>query len=167
MREKKRQEKIEEQETQGATDQEKQSEEASWQAKAQEFENNYKRALADYQNLEKRMREERRTLVLEANKDLLLRFLPILDTLMLAQQHDQNPTLTIVVDQFLNTLKSENVTKVKTVGEKFDPTTMEVVTTGEGKEGIVIQEVRAGYFLNDKLLRPAQVIVGSVKEKSD
>lgn len=139
---------------------------AEWKEKAQEFENKFKRAIADYQNLEKRMRDERGMLVLSANKELLLRFLPILDTLILAQQHDQNPTLGIVVNQFLDTLKSEHVTKVKTVGEKFDPETMEVVTTLDGKEGIVIQEVRAGYLLHDRLLRPAQVIVGNGEKKA-
>jgi len=131
---------------------------------AREFENKYLRVLADYQNLEKRMREERILLLQSANRDLLLKFLPILDTLVLAQQHEENKTLSIVVAQFLNIAKAEGMTAIKVLGEQFDPTVMEVIATQEGKEGIVIQEVRTGYLLHDRLLRPAGVIVGSGKK---
>ncbi len=130
------------------------------------WESKYYRALADYQNLEKRVRDEKGEIIRASNKDLLLRFLPILDTLELAQQHEENSTLKVVIDQFLATLKSDEVTKIQTVGKEYDPMTMEVVTTGKGKEGVVIQEVRTGYLLHDKLLRPAQVIVGNGEKES-
>ena len=106
------------------------------------------------------MKDGRIELVTSANRDLLLRFLPILDTLVLAQQHAENPAFKVVITQFEETLKSEGAVKIKAIGEQFDPNFMEVVTTGEGREGIVIQEVRPGYLLHDRLLRPAQVIVG-------
>jgi len=128
---------------------------------ARVWESKYYRALADYQNLDKRVRDERGEIIKASNRELLLRFLPILDTLELAQKHEENSTLKVVITQFLTTLTSEGVTKITTIGKEYDPMTMEVVTTGEGKKGIVIQEVRAGYLLHDKLLRPAQVIVGS------
>lgn len=133
--------------------------------KARDLENKYIRVLADYQNLEKRMREERIQLFQSANKDLLLKFLPILDTLVLAQQHEENKTLSIVVAQFLNIAKAEGMIAIKVLGEQFDPTIMEVIATQEGKEGIVIQEVRTGYLLHDKLLRVAGVIVGNGQKK--
>ncbi len=135
-----------------------------------EWQNKYKRALADYQNLEKRVREERGDLIRSANRDILLRFLPILDTLLMAEAHTKDQTLSVCVQQFLDTLKSENVTRIKTVGEQFNPEIMEVITTGPGKEGVVMSEVRSGFLLHDKLLRPAQVIVGNgekeIKEKN-
>lgn len=130
------------------------------------WESKYYRALADYQNLEKRVRDEKGEIIRASNKDLLLRFLPILDTLELAQKHEENSTLKVVIDQFLATLKSDGVAKIPTVGEDYDPMTMEVVTTGKGKEGVVIQEVRTGYLLHDKLLRPAQVIVGNGEKEN-
>lgn len=130
-----------------------------------EMEGRYKRALADYQNLEKRIRDERGEIIRSANREIILRFLPIFDTLELAQQHDTNQTLKVVASQFSDILKAEGAVRIKTVGEKFDPMTMEVVSAGEGKEGVVIQEVRSGYLLHDKLLRPAQVIVGQGKSK--
>jgi molecular chaperone GrpE len=131
------------------------------------WENKYRRAIADYQNLEKRSRDERGDVIRSANRDLLLRFLPILDTLLIAGEHSKDQTLAICTAQFLDTLKSEGVTKLKTIGEKFDPQQMEVISTAEGKEGIVMSEVRAGFLLHDKLLRPAQVIVGQGEIKKE
>src|SRR5579871_3686591 len=55
--------------------------------KITDLENQYRRALADYQNLEKRTREERGEWIRSGNKELLLRLLPVLDILMLAAKH--------------------------------------------------------------------------------
>jgi molecular chaperone GrpE len=125
-----------------------------------EFEAKYKRALADYQNLEKRVAEQRVELIQGANKDLLLRLLPVLDTLILAKQHANDKTIEVTVNHFLDTLKSEGVTRIDTVGKDFDPLLMEGIATEEGEEGKVINEARAGFMLHDKLLRAAQVTVG-------
>jgi molecular chaperone GrpE len=124
----------------------------------------YKRALADYQNLEKRVSEQRLELIKGANKDLLLRILTVLDTLLLAQQHVADKNLDVSINHFLDVLKSEGLTRIKTIGEKFDPMLMEAITVEEGDEGKVINEVRAGFLLHDKLLRAAQVTVGAAKQ---
>ncbi|MGH7204336.1 MAG: nucleotide exchange factor GrpE [Candidatus Levyibacteriota bacterium] len=123
-------------------------------------ENKYRRALADYQNLQKRTQEDRQQWILGANRELLLRIMTVLDTLMLAQQHVQNKNLEVSIQQFLDVLKSEGVTKIETKDKKFDPHLMEAIATGEGKEGEVIEELRAGFLLHDKLLRAAHVKVG-------
>ena len=128
--------------------------------KAEDFENNYKRALADYQNLQKRVSEEKSEWIRSANKDLLLRLLPVLDTLILAEKHLKDQGLTVSINHFLDTLKAEGVTRIKTVGEEFNPHLMECVTTEDGEENKVLDELRAGYLLYDKVLRPAQVKVG-------
>lgn len=125
-----------------------------------EWENRYKRALADYQNLEKRVASQRRELILSASKGILERLLPVLDTLQLAEKHTKDQGLTVSIQQFLDVLKAEGVEKIESVGKKFDPVTMEAVGTGEGSDGKVIEEARSGYMLNEILLRPAQVIVG-------
>jgi molecular chaperone GrpE len=127
--------------------------------KIDECEAKYKRALADYQNLEKRTREERGEWIKSANRDLLLRVLPVLDTLMAGSQYDDNQAIKVTLQQFLDILKAEGVVRIETIGKKFDPHIMECVEKiGEGDE--VIAEVRAGYMLYDKLLRAAQVKVG-------
>lgn len=125
----------------------------------EEVDAKYKRALADYQNLEKRVRDERSGYVLRANEQMLLRIIPVLDTLMLAKKHDDNPTLAVSISQFLDVLKSEGVTKIETEGKPFDPHLMEGLEKVEDGD-IVVEEIRPGYMLYDKLLRPAQVKVG-------
>jgi molecular chaperone GrpE len=135
--------------------------------KVTDLDNKYKRALADYQNLEKRVREERSEWIKSANQQLLLRLLPALDTVMLASQHTEDKGIKATVDHFLSTLQSEGIEKIETKDKEFDPSTMEVIQTMDGKDGKVLQEVRAGYILYGKLLRPAQVVVGQVKTEEN
>ena len=121
----------------------------------------YKRALADYSNLQKRSREERVEWARSANKDLLLRILVVLDTLMLAYQHIQDANLKVSIQQFLDVLKAEGVTKIETVGQDFDPNLMEAISSEAGEEGKVLTEMRSGFMIHEKLLRAAQVTVGN------
>jgi len=137
--------------------------------KIEELENQVKRTLADYRNLENRVRNERGEWMLKANKQLLLNILPVLDTLMLANKHSQSKDqgLNLSVQQFLDILRKEGVIKIGTIGKNFDPNLMEGVVTIEGEEGKVIEELRTGYTLYDKVLRPAQVAVGSAKQNKE
>lgn len=137
--------------------------------RVEELENQNKRLLADYRNLENRVGNERGEWILKANKELLLNLLPVLDTLMLANKHNQGKeqSLSLSLQQFLDILKKEGVVKIDTVGKNFDPNLMDGIATGEGEEGKVIEEMRAGYMLYDKVLRPAQVKVGSGKQNKE
>lgn len=140
-------------ETEGIKDSEEQK-------KIEELEHQVKRYLADYQNLQRRVQEEKYQWVRSANKELLLKLLPVLDTLMLAQKHIQDKGLELSIDQFLKALEAEGVKRIKTGGEKFNPHEMEAIGTAEGEKEKVIEEVRAGFMLYDTVLRTAQVIVG-------
>jgi len=124
------------------------------------LENQLKRALADYQNLEKRISEEKTNWIKSSNKDLILRLLPGLDSLLLALKHTEDEGVRLSVKHFLDTIESEGVKKIETEGQDFDPNLMEAVGTAPGDEGKVFEEVRAGYTLNNQVIRPAQVIVG-------
>ncbi len=130
------------------------------QQQTKEFETQYKRALADYQNLQKRVNEEKGNWARLSNRELILRLLPVLDTLILANQHDKNTSIMVSINHFLDVLKAEGVTRIETIGKEFDPEHMEALGTEDGEEGKVIKEVRAGYMMYDTLLRPAQVLVG-------
>ena len=134
---------------------------AELEARIADIDAKYRRAIADYQNLEKWMKEQRGEWIKSANRELLLRLLPVLDTLLLAQLHSEDKTLQVTVGHFLDILKSEGVTKIETVGKEFDPHIMEAISATEGKENTVIQELRPGFRLHDKVLRPAQVTVGN------
>ncbi len=124
------------------------------------LENQLKRALADYQNLEKRIVAEKSEWIKMANKDLILRLLPGLDSLILAKKHTKDEGVIVSIKHFLDALEAEGIKKIETEGQEFDPNTMEVVSTTEGKENMVVDELRAGYTLYGTVIRPAQVVVG-------
>ncbi len=128
--------------------------------KLESAEEKYKRALADYQNLVRRTGEQKIEWARSSNRDLLLKLLPVLDTLMLAQKHIQDKGLEISVNQFLKLLEEEGVTRIKTIGEEYNPHVMEAVGTLKGENNKVIEEARAGFMLYDAVLRSAQVLVG-------
>ena len=129
--------------------------------KYEELENQLKRTLADYQNLEKRVAEDRAEWIKMANKQLLLRLLPALDGLMLAEKHTKDQGIALSIKAMLDALKTEGVEKIEVAGKDFDPNTMECVQVIEGKEnGKVAEELRAGFTLYGKVLRPTQVAVG-------
>lgn len=143
---------------------EKQKEIEVLKQKVLELEGNYKRAFADYQNLQRRTQEQKIEIIKSASKDLVLKILPILDILILATKHFKDKSLELIISQFLKVLEEEGITKIKTVDEKFDPNTMECVTTKTGEDGKVLEEVRFGFMIYELVLRPAQVIVGKKEE---
>ena len=130
------------------------------------IENQLKRALADYQNLEKRIQTEKQDWIKMANKDLLLRLLPGLDSLLLAEKHTSDEGVKLSVKHFLDIFQEIGVQKIETVGKDFDPNLMEAVATTVGEEGKVLEEVKSGFALFDSVLRPAQVVVGRQVEGS-
>lgn len=137
----------------------KRNETKELQEKVQDLENQLKRAVADYQNLEKRVSEEKSEWIKMANRDLLLKLLPVFDSLILAQRHIQDEGLNLSVKQFLDVLRDVGVERINTQNQTFDPSKMEAIEK-TGDEGKVIDETRAGFTLFGKMLRPAQVKVG-------
>jgi len=138
----------------------KQEEKKQEDVRYEVLEHQLKRALADYQNLDKRSKEEKGEWIRSASKDLLLRLLPVLDTLMMASQHSADENLKVALLQFQEVLALERVVLIQTRGKEFNPATMECIVTEEGEEGKVIGELRPGYMLYESVLRPAQVKVG-------
>lgn len=137
--------------------------------KIEELDNKYKRAMADYQNLEKRVREEKREWALTANRELLLHLLPVLDTLILTKKHIkvQDEGLSLSIKQLEDLLKKEGVEKIDAVEKQFDPKTMQCVETKEGEEGKILEEAQTGYMMYDDILRAALVIVGKKKTEEE
>lgn len=132
----------------------------SGEAKHQEIENQLKRALADYQNLERRVAEERKLLSQLTAAILVEKFLPILDNLESAQAHLNDQGLEIVIKQFKDVLTSEGVEEIQAEGQQFDPNLHEAIEVAEGPdEGRIVKVERKGYKLNDKVIRPAQAVV--------
>ena len=129
-----------------------------------DLEHQLKRALADYQNLERRIDEERRLLSHLSSALVIEKLLPVLDNLESAQKHLKDEGLEIVTKQFKEVLVSEGVEEIVSEGSPFDPNLHEATEILESeKDGIVLKVLRKGYKINDKVLRPAQVAVGRGK----
>ncbi len=130
------------------------------QEQLDEVTNNWKRALADYQNLEKRVQSEKEEIIKFANKDLILKILPVLDSLNKLAEHTNDEGTKLVLRQFHDILSKEEVQKIEVIGKDFNPEEMECIEVATGEENKVLKEVRPGYKMKDKIIRPAQVVVG-------
>ncbi len=130
---------------------------------AEEFKNKYLRALADYQNLEKRVDEERFELMKMANKNLLVKILPFLDNLEKAEIFIKDQGLKISKDNFLQILLDAGLEEIDILNRDFDPVSAEAVDIVPGKEeNKVIEILRKGYKFGDKIIRVAQVKVSKI-----
>lgn len=125
-----------------------------------ELEDQLKRAVADYRNLERRSSEERIEEIKFANKNLVEALLPAFDTLILAGRYTEDQNIKLTIDRVIEILKDNGIEKIDTNGAKYNADTMEAIEMVNGAEGIVIEELRPGFLLRGKLIRPAQVKVG-------
>ena len=139
--------------------------------KAADLEAQLKRALADYQNLEKRISEGRSELTSFVGGELIKRMLPVLDHLEQAlagisedeRQSGWARGVELAVKEFEGVLQSEGLDEIPADGV-FDPALHEAVDTRDGENNMILEVVRKGYNLNGKVLRPAQVVVGRKSE---
>lgn len=127
--------------------------EAQWKEK-------YFRALADYQNLEKHIREVRGQEIKYAGKTVIEKLLPVVDVLEKVAQISTDQGIQLAVKLFWDVLKNEGVKKIEVIGKKFDPHTMECIEVVDGENEMVKEEVSPGYMIYEKLLRPSGVKVG-------
>jgi molecular chaperone GrpE len=148
--------------------------------KTKEAQENYDRFLrlaAELENIKKRQEREISELRQFANENLLKELLPVLDNLERAQEHGRQSEapealmegLDLVNQDFLKVLGRFGVTPINSVGERFDPAYHHAVMEEEAPEvedQTVLKELQKGYFLQNRLLRPAMVVVSRNTEKS-
>ena len=125
-----------------------------------ELSDNLKRALADYQNLERRVLNERSDLIKYANQELLKKLLPSFDNLYLAEKYIKDEGIKLTVQKLTESLEEVGVKRISVENNRFDPNSMECIEVVEGEKDMVVEEVMPGFMLFDKVIRPAQVKVG-------
>ena len=138
--------------------------------RSKELEDMLKRTLADYQNLERRIEEERRMLSKLSSLLLIEKLLPILDNLESAQMHINDEGLELVIKQFKEVLSSEGISEIQADGQTFDPNLHEAIEIQEGQEdNKIVKVINKGYKIDDKVIRPAKVVVvrKNVQKQSD
>lgn len=132
--------------------------------KLSDLENKWKRALADYDNLKKRLEREKEEFVKFSTAGLLDKLLPVLDSLEKWYGQKKEEGVKLILEQFRKVLESEGLKEIEAVGKTFDPLMMDAVAMGKGEKNKVIEVIMKGYQLNGKVLRPAKVKVGAGKE---
>ena len=137
--------------------------------KYNELDDRYKRVLAEFENFKKRSQKERELLYNSVLGDIILGMLPAMDNLenaMKAECKDENykQGIELVYKQFKDFLEKHGVQEIPAIGETFDPSVHEAVSSVQddtkGPQEIV-QEYRKGYKIGTKVIRHSMVVVAN------
>lgn len=145
---------------------------------ASEYKRHLQSLAADFENYRKRIEKEREDFIKFSKEDLIYEFLPILDNFEMALHHVKNTTepkkiiegIELVERQFHNILKKEGLEVIETKGKKFNPHIHEAIMheeTDKHPEGFIVEELRKGYTLSGKIIRPAQVKISKKKRRNE
>lgn len=137
----------------------------------QELNDKYLRHAAEFDNFKRRNAKERIELIQTASKDVITDLLDVLDDSERAQKQmelteDVNQIkegIQLVFTKLRNTLSLKGLKPMEAVGNEFNPDLHEAITemdAGEEMKGKVVAEIQKGYYLNDKIIRFAKVVVG-------
>lgn len=146
-------------------------------ATKEDFKSLYLRSVADLENFRKRVAKDKQEIIKMANGALIESLLPVIDTMKLGlQAADNKPEAAdikkgfeMVLEQLNRALQDSGLVELAPDGSSFDPNLHESIAYQASEtvpEDHVIQTVRSGYTLNDRLIRAANVIVSSGKETS-
>lgn len=142
----------------------------STQAKADEYLDGWQRARAEFANYKRRIDREQSQVYQVATANIIKRFLDILDDLERAlknrPQDEEGAAwaegIELIYRKFVAVLEAEGVKPMQADGEVFDPNLHEAISQEENEDfesGQIIEVVKRGYYLDDRVLRPAMVRV--------
>ncbi len=148
--------------------------------KAAEYLDRLQRLQADMENLQKITKRQLNAVTKQASEKLLVKLLPILDALQQAGKiaHSGNSMppeeiavgLKMLQQQLAEVLQTEGLEEIHAVGQPLDPERHEVVSymeTDEAPENTVMEEIRKGYILSGKVIRPSLVVVSKPKASKE
>jgi len=143
-------------------------------AKAGEYYERLLRQVAETDNLRKRLAKEKQDAIRYANESLIEQLLPTMDSFDMAMMAVNSADKTsidslktgieMVHTQLKRTLEEVGLTEIDATGQDFDPTLHEAMSrkeTDEAEEGAILEQIRKGYKLKDRLVRPASVVVAT------
>jgi molecular chaperone GrpE len=151
---------------------EEESEMEKLKAELQEQKERYLRLYAEFDNFKRRSAKERLELIQTAGKDVIISLLEVMDDFERAQKQMETSTdvtaikegLNLVFNKLKNILQSKGLKVMESVNTDFDVDKHEAITEipapSENLKGKVVDEVQKGYYLNDKIIRFAKVVVG-------
>lgn len=125
------------------------------------------RLQAEFENYRKRTEAEKRDASTTSNANLIFQLLEVLDNFEISLKHTSDPGIKLVYTQFFKILEKQGLKPIKAEG-KFNPKFHEAIIKEEGKEyGVILEEIKKGYTLNDKLIRASKVRITVLKEKNN
>jgi len=138
-------------------------------AELQEINDKYVRLYAEFENYKKRVYKDKEEIIKYGNENLLYELLPVIDNLEMALKHASNNVssglvqgVEITLKELKKTLEKFGLIAIDADGKPFDPLihhAMMQVERDDVEENTVVEELRKGYMLKDKVLRPALVAV--------
>ncbi len=143
------------------------------QAELDEQKDKYLRLAAEFDNFRRRTSKERLELIQTAGKDVIVSLLEVLDDVERAEKQLSNNDdiavqkegIQLVFNKIRNTLHAKGLKALESIHTEFDVEKHEAITEipapTEDLKGKVLDEVQKGYYLNDKLIRFAKVVVGN------
>lgn len=141
-------------------------------AELEESKDKYLRKVAEFDNFKRRSAKERIELIQTAGRDVITDMLDVLDDCDRAQKQLEasddataiKEGVMLVFNKLRNTLQARGVKAMETINQEFNPDLHEAVTeipaASENMKGKIVDEVLKGYYLNDKIIRHAKVVVG-------
>ena len=143
------------------------------EAELAELRDKYLRLAAEFDNYKRRTAKERNDLFKTANQELMVALLPALDDFERAQTYTKDTadagavreSIDIIYNKLLKTLQQKGLTPMESRGAAFDPELHEAITQipapADDLKGKVVDEIEKGYYLGDKVLRHAKVVLGA------
>ncbi len=128
------------------------------------------RLQAESDNIKKRTEKEKESFCKFANKELIIKLLPLLDNFELALKNTENhgefvKGVELIFSQFFEILEQNNITKIESLGKTFDPYMHEALMQGKDdnkKNNEIIEEFQKGYMLNNQVIRHSKVKVNKI-----
>jgi molecular chaperone GrpE len=141
-------------------------------AQAEEYLDLARRTKADFSNYQDRIRRERSEWGQNAVQDFIRDFLPALDSFTWARFEEPTlmESLHLVEREFLKTLAHHHIVPIATAGKMFDPTYHEAVAAEETPDkppGTILEQVRRGWMIGNRVLRPAGVRIAKAPAGSE
>jgi molecular chaperone GrpE len=137
-----------------------------------EMKDKYLRLFSDFENFRRRTSKERLELIKSGGEDVMTALLPVMDDLERAKMAMENATdvnavkegLELVFGKLTNVLQQKGLKPMEAKGQPFDADLHEAITqtpAGDDMKGKVVDEIEKGYYLNDKVIRFAKVVIGA------
>lgn len=140
------------------------TEKAPIESRELEYLERLQRLQAEFENFRKRTEKEKTENLANANSNLILQLLKVLDNFELSLKHTNDAGITLIYQELSKILEKNGLKAIDTKG-KFDPNFHEAILEVEGEEDrVIVEEIQKGYLLNNKLLRASKVKITKNKK---